>query len=919
MDFSRLDDTKFPNLETAAPYALKNTFDYTRWVPNTKIHLVNVLWNNDYSNVVKFTDDAARDAWFDSIADSYVVTLTSNARMVPDGSIKLPLPYDVAASYNYMYVEIPLATSSNALIQNETNNGIRRWYFFIGDIDYSAPNTTICMLQLDVWTTYINESSIQYMMLRRGHAPVANTDTDTYLANPIANNKYLLAPDVNYDDSDVVRDSTFIPFGNGKKWVCFASTIGPAQMLAKTYGETTGDVTTPTFSDPTFSDTSDWYGYQLQVNGFGFGDSIGMSSLNAPVNQYARAGAVIPNNLAIYAVDASDENFFLDVSHKAPTIMRTIKAFFILDDNMLTIDDEYTFDICGHTAKLALNRSRDVGNYSLSKDMFGFDSDEQRFAKLFTYPYSRLEVSDNDGKTVEIRIENTGTIGIHMLSSVLFPVLDCRVFLSGINGVGSQSYTWKNLNQADIAKQLPNGDWDKTLFQLNIPTYAIYMSAETAWLLDNYSSSLENGRRHALAAYHNSVRSANSDYTNSVASADTAQTNANASAATAQTNANASATTTRTNSNNLAQCNSDNVNLVIAQNDANTARAILAANRITGYGATRSLDSTNAANSVSFSTTVEENQTSIATTKATGAASVETGAVSGFTQGAMQGMGEGITGFISGMALGLAGAISSGYSAGISAQTANDNASIVAQTNSTVTALNSAANTTIRGANTTYAAQAMTEENACKQDQQDNTDTSMAGQRDNNYNTNTTNATNLYNTQTANSGRTYNTSTANSGRTHTTSTANSTRSRQVQVLNAQELLKNAQYDVQGRALDASRGTPIEICPATGEGWQWSDENLGIQFRLRTQSDSAIAQTAAQFARYGYQLNQLWDVKTSGLNLMKNFTYWQADDIWVDVRNTASAEVGDLIGDMFRNGVTVWSNPERIGKVGIYDN
>ena len=49
MDFSHLADTKFPNIETASPYALKNTFDYTRWVPDTKIHLVNVLWNNDYT------------------------------------------------------------------------------------------------------------------------------------------------------------------------------------------------------------------------------------------------------------------------------------------------------------------------------------------------------------------------------------------------------------------------------------------------------------------------------------------------------------------------------------------------------------------------------------------------------------------------------------------------------------------------------------------------------------------------------------------------------------------------------------------------------------------------------------------------------------------------------------------------------
>lgn len=53
--------------------------------------------------------------------------------------------------------------------------------------------------------------------------------------------------------------------------------------------------------------------------------------------------------------------------------------------------------------------------------------------------------------------------------------------------------------------------------------------------------------------------------------------------------------------------------------------------------------------------------------------------------------------------------------------------------------------------------------------------------------------------------------------------------------------------------------------------------------------------------------------------MKHFTYWKASDIWVDVRNVASSEIGAAIQRVFENGVTVWSNPDEIGKVGIYDN
>ena len=369
MDFSHLEDTKFPNLETASPYALKNTFDYTRWVTNTKVHLVNVLWNDDYSNVVKFNDDAARDAWFDGISDSYTLTLKSNARIVPDGTIKLPLPYDVAARYNYLYIEIPLATSREQLIQNENDSGVRRWYFFVGDVSYSAPNTTIVAIQPDVWTNFIDSSRITYMMLQRGHAPVYASDTDTYLANPISNNRYLLAPDVNYDDSSVVRDSKYVPFGNGTKYVCLASTVGYRQMQS---GESGVVQNGPSFTNPTFSNTSDWYGYQLQVNGYQFGNGKDMSNLKACVNPYNRPGNIVPNSLDVYAFLASDATFISDVMNQSPAFMRTVQAMFIVDESMISLGTSISF--CGHSMWFVTGRESTLGNYELDKGMFGFDS-----------------------------------------------------------------------------------------------------------------------------------------------------------------------------------------------------------------------------------------------------------------------------------------------------------------------------------------------------------------------------------------------------------------------------------------------------------------------------------------------------------------------------------------------------------------
>ena len=54
-------------------------------------------------------------------------------------------------------------------------------------------------------------------------------------------------------------------------------------------------------------------------------------------------------------------------------------------------------------------------------------------------------------------------------------------------------------------------------------------------------------------------------------------------------------------------------------------------------------------------------------------------------------------------------------------------------------------------------------------------------------------------------------------------------------------------------------------------------------------------------------------------MMKSFTYWKASDIWIDVRNSGRSDIADSLSRMFYNGITVWSNPEKIGKVAIYDN
>ena len=52
-------------------------------------------------------------------------------------------------------------------------------------------------------------------------------------------------------------------------------------------------------------------------------------------------------------------------------------------------------------------------NITLNKAVFGFDEKYADITKLYTFPYSMLEVTDDEGNYFTAKIENSGTMKIH--------------------------------------------------------------------------------------------------------------------------------------------------------------------------------------------------------------------------------------------------------------------------------------------------------------------------------------------------------------------------------------------------------------------------------------------------------------------------------------------------------------------------
>lgn len=973
MNFPRLKDTQFPNLETVDVYQFANTFDYTRWNENTKVRLVNVLWNSDYEDVVKFDTDAIRNTYFDTIKDGYDITLFQAARIVPENYVKLPIPYDVMARYNYLYIDMPIATNENTPLDYETNDGIRRWYFFINSIRYLSPNSTQVFLELDVWTNFINDVEINYMILERGHAAVYASDTDSYLENPVSNSRWLLAPDVNYDNAGITRSADFVPFGNGTKYVCLASTCAYSQI--QEMGTVTSDSDYTPFGQITYSDVDVRYGHQLQVNGLTIGNGRDYSNAKTVAFPGLTADDKIPNNLTIYAIEANElygvnATFFTDVLTKCPQFLNTIKACFVVDENCITFGRSVT--IAGHTLRLCMGAESHLFTKQLQKSDFNYPQELQRFAKLYTSPYAVLEVTDNAGSTFEVHIEETSVLNVETVTSVAFPYINFRVFLDGIGGVGSTAYTWKDLKNNVSTLNISNGDWFKYCFDWEIPTFALFMDAETAYQLESFNRNTKQGINNALVGYHTTMRSANTDNKNACDSADTAHTNTYNSAGTAKTNAYNSAETGKTNTDNAADAaktNSDNAaacayavthnsNVVTKTNtgDANllskdnelfeSGQSTAMTDTHTRYdtdrvGETNSMitDTTNINAESTAATTTNSNVANVITSVGSGLAG---GTGTGLAVGGAVGVAGGPIGALGGAAIGaVLGAILGGTTAGISAYMASSNANQVIMANQQSAQLTIDQNIRLRDLTK--------DENDEMKVIQDYTRTEVATsiydlaeiQKTRNYDCTETNATLLKTTENANAlltqtttktnaantrdtsednaDNTYVTDTTNADNTQTVVKNNSGYSRDVAELNAKEVLENAARNAQACIDDARNNQPRTIGNTTGNPTADCMRTRGIQIKVKTQSDSAIQQTGTIFARYGYAVNQQWDIASSGLKLMRHFTYWKTDDIWVDDKKTSTNAVQKILTGIFNKGVTVWNKPEEIGRVSVYAN
>lgn len=532
---------KFPHLDGATPFPgdgahvyeqYVNTYDYHMWTPNTKIKLCRVKWRDDGRDAVKFEDDATRDAWFDAL-DGEAVTLDTSmyiARADTDG-VKIPVPYMTAQRYNYLVVDFTADVMQSPLQQMD---GQTRYHYFVTHVTADAPNTTTLVLQRDVWTDYINSTTINGLLLTRGHAPLTEMTPAQLLANPRANCRDFTLPDVDYGNAaSNVRHSTPFNLQNGARYICLAATFSPSQLQAMSGARGTNI----TDSAPTYTNNDG------TVGGFAWGaGNVSTSNVTGAGTAYNSVDNLTASNVTVYALESSKitGDYFDTLFTYYPHITSQITAVFVATANMMRLDGHVGVNgVEWHTVSGTRTKLADI---DLTINDFGYTTDYARITRLYLAPYAHLEISDNIGNKTRVEIADCGHLSAQSVTSLSYPILRQIAWLDGIGADGDTSISINALNGDSITAGVPNADVLKTLISHDIPTYALQRRAIDAHRAEAYNREVAQARENNIITYENGARSAN------VSLANTNRSNTNSIANTTLSNALNSTVTDNANS-----------------------------------------------------------------------------------------------------------------------------------------------------------------------------------------------------------------------------------------------------------------------------------------------------------------------------------------------------------------------------------
>jgi len=439
-------------------YQYENEFNYDLWDKDTIITLCNVPWDFSYRDVVKFADNAARNSWFDNLATEQT-RITTKFYLKYGYPVTINTPFNTANKYNYLRVQSPLMP-----VPGEQANARREYYYFITSMQSDAPNATKLTVQLDVWTTYINDVQFGECYIERGHYAVKNTPTvDEFLGHP-TNTQGLLVPEGMDIGSDYVMTRS--------RHQSFQSETNPLYVVFSCTADLTSD----------------------------FG------TLAAPKLTTSKGGLAddVPSGAGVYACPGATYTELMSALSGFPWVSQCIQTLSAMPKDMIPLGQPVT--VSGVTIfRVNAYKLDRTGTYDFTIDpaYFKIPSRYAQLTKLYTYPYCAVLLTDDAGQNILFKPEGLRTsrkdgkwqLSFAKLTTCTPPYSTMAVFMSGYNGVGDDGSTWdaKLLGRSDelptLSCTLLPGDFlDNALIFTNYPTFSVVNNSYLAFMAQNVNS-----------------------------------------------------------------------------------------------------------------------------------------------------------------------------------------------------------------------------------------------------------------------------------------------------------------------------------------------------------------------------------------------------------------------------------------------
>ena len=846
--FPHLADSGFPHADNIDVYRYANDFDYSRYdAVQMRLTLCSVPWDmgeahvgnrtiSGIGNVVYFESKDEREAWFAAIPDDECYRFeTKFKELHRNNEIDVPIPFDVASKYNYLVVEYSLFANDGSPVEYEDDTGLKRWFWFVREVEFIAPNSTKLHLMVDAWQTFIYDLDVTGMVLERGHAPMVKTSADYYLENPLERCGDLLSEDaINPNANEVSYAAGEYIFNAGTMKAVIISTANP---VSGSWGTKAADT---------------W-----RCDGRRHFTQDGLPSYCA------------------FALNASSFNTFVDnVQSSYPQFAQTIQAICFVSTDLLTLGSSFIFADVSCNLISSEYKAHDVLKLDVSQ--FGYSNRYKQIAKLYTYPYAYIELTDERGNITEVRIESTdGNIKVESCLSLVYPWLNIATHLTSTGRGSRRTVSFKGITTRNMPIK---GDWYKTITEWNIPVFGTVQDAKVH---NDYATHFD--REQDATAYTNA-------YDSSVASANAAKTNAYSSAATSKTNVDNSASAAKLNANDSATTATTIAGLQVTANDANVAAnaALIAANS--------TLDK-----AVNITNTLNSNAYITATTNAdieaeNQRASIAAGANSSHAA---------VSALTNAVSLNIPGAI------GAVADSSIDTAAIYSNAQVTVnqTASQASSQRSFNDGNRTVS-------NIAIENKADNQTDNIEALRDNNDALTSGSAAAAAALTNGNALRSYNATIANTARDKSTAEGIADLENTTAKANATRTKNTAIAAVDNQIMQSGLDAPLQYSEfANGE--HAATRPMGLFANIVTQDRYSIRYAGDTMLRYGYAYNRYWEFD-GDWNVCSKFTYWKLSDFWV-----TNLHIPDMYVDRIRfflfGGVTVWRKPEDIGVTDIYDN